>query len=231
MALRASVLGIMLAFCRCASALNPSLDINQYAHSAWTARDGFFKGTMTSIAQTPDGYLWVGTEFGLLRFDGVRSVSWQPPAGQHLPSNSIRSLLAARDGRLWIGTAEGLASWKDLKLTHYAELAGQDVFPLLEDRDGTLWAAGRTPAGTLCAIQTGSVHCYRNEGSFDRGAATLYEDSGGNLWAAAETRLWRWKPGPPKVYPMPSPGVTHSQALSEDNNGPLLIATQSGIKR
>src|SRR5260370_25278516 len=95
---------ILLASCPCAFALNPSLDINQYEHHAWTVREGFFKGTITSIAQTPDGYLWLGTEFGLLRFDGVRTVPWQPPAGEHLSSSDIQSLLAARDGRLWIGT-------------------------------------------------------------------------------------------------------------------------------
>src|SRR5271169_2867623 len=104
---------ILLACCPCASALNPSLDINQYAHTAWTVRDGFFKGSIRAIAQTPDGYLWLGTEFGLVRFDGVRSVSWQPPACERLPGNTVRNLLAARDGRLWIGTEKGLASWKD----------------------------------------------------------------------------------------------------------------------
>src|ERR1700684_1403472 len=98
----ATFLGVLLACCPCASALTPSLDINQYAHTAWTVRDGFFKGSITSIAQTPDGYLWLGTESGLLRFDGVRSVPWQPPAGEHLPSSNIRKLLAARDERLWI---------------------------------------------------------------------------------------------------------------------------------
>src|ERR1700729_308603 len=91
-------MGILLACCRWAAALNPSLDINKYAHTAWTIREGFFKGTVTSIAQTPDGYIWLGTEFGLLRFDGVRSVPLQPPAGEHLPASSIRSLLPARDG-------------------------------------------------------------------------------------------------------------------------------------
>jgi ligand-binding sensor domain-containing protein len=97
-------------------ALDPTLDVSQYAHTAWKIREGFSKGSITSIAQTPDGYLWLGTEFGLLRFDGVRSVSWQPPAGQHLPTSYIRSLVASRDGTLWIGTAEGLASWKYGKL-------------------------------------------------------------------------------------------------------------------
>src|SRR5215831_14422043 len=103
--------GLILA-CPSAFALNPALDLSQYAHTAWKVRDGFVKGAISSIAQTPDGYLWLGTEFGLLRFDGVRPVPWQVPAGQALPSTRIFSLLAARDGTLWIGTSKGLASWR-----------------------------------------------------------------------------------------------------------------------
>ena len=76
------VLGVLLACCACASAFDPSLDVSQYAHAAWTVRDGFVKGNIYAMTQTPDGYLWLGTEFGLLRFDGVRSVPWQPPAGR-----------------------------------------------------------------------------------------------------------------------------------------------------
>ena len=133
-------LGIILACCSTVFALNPSLNINQYAHTAWTVREGFFKGAVNAISQTPDGYLWLGTEFGLLRFDGARSVPWSAPAGEHLPSNNILSLLVTRDGRLWIGTAAGLASWKDGRLTHYPELAGQTVLALLVDRQGTSWA-------------------------------------------------------------------------------------------
>ena len=90
-------LGIVLASCTCALALDPSLDVNQYAHTAWKVREGFGKGAIYSITQTPDGYLWLGTEFGLLRFDGVRTMPWQPPANQHLPPGSIYSLVAARD--------------------------------------------------------------------------------------------------------------------------------------
>src|SRR5262245_39415371 len=118
-----------------ASALDPALDVNQYAHKAWIYREGFAPGQITAIAQTPDGYLWLGTEFGLLRFDGVKNSPWQPPK-QQLPSNYIFSLLATHDGALWIGTTKGLASWKDGKLTLYAEMAGQNIFKILEDHEG-----------------------------------------------------------------------------------------------
>src|SRR5215472_3055780 len=101
------------ALCPCAFGLNPALDINQYAHKAWTVREGFFKGSIYSIAQTPDGYLWLGGDEGLLRFDGVRHLKWAPPAGEQLPSANILALLASRDGTLWIGTSKGLVSWKD----------------------------------------------------------------------------------------------------------------------
>ena len=223
-------LGVFLACCPCASALNPSLDINQYAHTAWTVRDGSLKGAVWAIAQTPDGYLWLGTDFGLVRFDGVRFVPWQPPAGEHLPGGRIRGLFVARDGRLWIGADEGLASWKDGKLTHYPELAKQTVVGLLEDREGTVWAAGAAiAAGRLCAIQNSGVQCYGEDASLGSGMGVLYEDRRGNLWAAASgtAKLWRWKPGPPKVYPMPNP----VQGLSEGDNGALLISTLDGIKQ
>src|SRR5262249_55663615 len=154
---------LLVALLPCAFALNPALDVSQYAHTAWRVRDGFFKGSIYAIAQTRDGYLWLGTEFGLLRFDGVRTVDWQAPPGQQLPSGRISRLLAARDGTLWIGTFEGLASWKDGKFTPYPELAGQTVFALLEDREGSVWVAGGDVAavtGKLCAIRNASVQCY-----------------------------------------------------------------------
>src|SRR5262245_53809209 len=80
---------LALVWCPSAFALNPALDVSQYAHTAWKIRDGFSKGDITCVAQTADGYLWLGSEFGLLRFDGVRSIAWQPPAGQSLPSSTI----------------------------------------------------------------------------------------------------------------------------------------------
>src|SRR5580704_12213602 len=226
---RVALLASALTFWRpCALALNPALDVSQYAHTAWKIREGFSKGTIVAIAQTQDGYLWLGTEFGLLRFDGVRYVAWQPPADQGLPSSYIRSLLAARDGTLWIGTAEGLASWKVGHVTRYPELAGQSVGTLLEDHEGTVWAGGHAaPAGKLCEFRSGNVRCHGENGSFGQYVDSLYEDPRGNLWVASITGLWRWKPGPPKLYPMPD----RIQTLVEGDNGELLVEMLSGIRK
>ena len=222
---------ILLVACNSAYALNPSLDVSQYSHASWKIRDGFTRGAITSIAQTPDGYLWLGTEFGLVRFDGIRNVHWQPPPDQQLPSNTIMSLLGARDGSLWIGTSKGLAKWKDGKLTQYAELGEKYVFKILEDREGTIWASGITvTTGRLCAIQNSSVHCDGDDGALGRGAYNLFEDSKGNLWAGVKNGLWRWKPGPPKFYSLAGEpdGI---QAIGEDVDGTLLVGWKGGIHR
>lgn len=222
---------IVLACCPCAFALNPALDASQYAHTAWKVRDGFSKGSINSIAQTPDGYLWLGTQFGLLRFDGFKNVPWQPPPGQQLPSTHIFSLLAARDGTLWIGTYKGLASWKNGKLTQYAELDGRAIFKLLEDHEGTVWAAGgAVTTGRLCAIRNGNAQCYGEDGSLGRAAFSLYEDSKGKLWVGVKEGLWRWSPGPPQFYPLPGEpnGI---QGLGEDADGTLLVGWNGGIQR
>ena len=211
---------IFLLGCTPVLALDPSLDISQYAHTAWTVRDGFSLGNIYAMAQTPDGYLWLGTEFGLFRFDGVRSVPWQPPAGQHLPDRNINSLLVTRDGTLWIGTFGGLATWSGGKLTPRPELGQPFVASLFEDRDGTVWAGMLGTPGRLCAIRSGSAQCYGEDGGFSRAVWALCEDSSGTLWAAAESGLWRMKPGPPRRYATP----TELIGLSKGDDGRLLIA-------
>ena len=227
------VLGLVTLVCRCAFALNPALDVSEYAHTAWKVRDGFVRGTIGAIAQTPDGYLWLGTEFGLLRFDGVRTVPWQPPQGQHLPSDSVFSLLAARDGTLWIGTSKGLASWKDGKLTEYPELSGQWIrAPIFEDSAGTVWVGGVgfPPPAKLCAIHEGRVQCYGEDGGFVNGIRSVYEDRKRNLWVGLRDGLWRWKPGPPEFHPAPGPGMG-IQGLAEGDDGSLLFGPRTGIRR
>ncbi len=71
--------------------------------------NGLPQNTIHAIAQTSDGYLWLGTEAGLVRFDGVQFALFDRASKPALPDNDVRCLLAASDGALWIGTGEGLA--------------------------------------------------------------------------------------------------------------------------
>ena len=211
--------------------LDPSLDVSQYAHTAWKVSEGFNTGTIRAIAQTPDGYLWLGAEFGLFRFDGVRAVPWQPPAGEQLPSSLIRRLLTSRDGTLWIGTDKGLASWKDGRLARYPDIPAQRVDALLEDKEGAIWVGVETiPTWRLCAIRNVRVECSGEEGSLGLGVGTLLEDRSGNVWTGTGTGMWKWKPGVPNRIPLSGP-TAEIHALVEDNNGALLVATRGGIKR
>ena len=222
---------ILLGCCKSAYALNPSIHVSQYSHTSWKIRDGFAREAPEAIAQTPDGYLWLGTASGLFRFDGIRNVPWQPPSDQQLPSNAIMSLLATRDGSLWIGTSKGLARWKDGKLTQYAELAGRYIFKIIEDHEGTIWASGvAITTGRVCAIQSAGIHCDGDDGALGRGAFSLYEDSKGNLWAGVKDGLWRFRPGPPKFYSLAGEpnGI---QGIGEELDGTLLIGWNGGVYR
>src|SRR4029453_7314308 len=96
--------GMLLLCCSVAFALNPALAVSQYAHKSWKVREGVFKGSIYAVAQTLDGYLWLGTEFGLVRFDGVRAVEWQPSGDQ--------ALAAGPNGALWAATQGGLSRLK-----------------------------------------------------------------------------------------------------------------------
>jgi signal transduction histidine kinase/ligand-binding sensor domain-containing protein len=227
----AAFTGMLLA-CRGAFAL----DVSQYAHTPWKVRDGFVKGVISCIAQTPDGYLWLGTEFGLLRFDGVRTVPWQAPAGQTLPSTRIFSLLAARDGTLWIGTSKGLASWSGGKLNQYPALAGQAIrAAIVQDQEGTIWAGGlaSSPPGKLCAIRNGDMKCTGDDGGLGNGVSGLYEDGKHNLWVGVRNGLWRWKPGAPEFYAETAPAANGGgiQGIAEERDGAILFGALNGIGR
>lgn len=124
-------------------ALDPHQPIDELYHTSWTARDGL-SGSVSALAQTKDGYLWVGTSDGLYRFDGIEFEPYQPEAGS-FSAGSVSALLALPDGGLWIGYARGGASFlQDGRVTHYSE---RDGFPLalvrrfVQDGDGYVWAA------------------------------------------------------------------------------------------
>jgi signal transduction histidine kinase/ligand-binding sensor domain-containing protein len=214
----------------CALALNPSLDISQYAHNTWSLDKGFLKGAVHSIAQTPDGFLWLGTEFGLVRFDGVKAVEW--PINQSLPSTQIRSLMAGRDGTLWLGTSRGLVSIKEggPDSRSYPEFEGETVFALAEDRAGNVWAGGWSPTkATLCAVGNVCAPIDRRGAALGSVIGTAYRDGKDNIWVGTSVGVWRWNPAPPEFYPLP--GESGFDALAEDGDGRLLVATKGAIQR
>src|SRR5258708_36839830 len=92
-------------YCAPAAARDPNLPIGQLFHSSWTAKDGL-TGAVQTLAQTPDGFLWLGTTDGLLRFDGVSFERYKPEVGS-LPSTIVKTLLATPNGDLWIGYFNG----------------------------------------------------------------------------------------------------------------------------
>jgi signal transduction histidine kinase/ligand-binding sensor domain-containing protein len=185
------------------TALDPARRISQYGHTAWRVQDGVFDGSPIVIAQTSDGYLWIGTHTGLMRFDGVRFTRWSPPAGKRLLDSRIYSLLGARDGSLWIGTGYSISHWRDGDLVNYSQLSGR-IESIVEDDGGAVWLA-RTQAtdgmGPLCRIGNAQLQCYGvGEGIPFASAIRLETGSSGELWVGGYSELCRWKPGSCKSY-------------------------------
>jgi PAS domain S-box-containing protein len=195
---------ILLVLSSAAHAVRPSQQLGQYAHTSWTSRDEYSLGAVFAMAQTPDGYLWLASQSGVVRFDGEKFAPWQPPAGHNLP-NFPSSLMVSRDGTVWVGTWSGLASWDGSKLTVYPELAQMAVTDLLEGRDGTVWAGAAAPEGkgALCEIRRGRTTCDADDRRFGKTVWSLAEDSSGTLWVGADRGLWRWRPGPPRRFELP----------------------------
>ena len=187
------------------SALNPSRQISQYAHTAWRVSDGFFNGTPQAIAQTADGYLWIGTEAGLLRFDGVRFVPWTAPNGEHLPSSRIHSLLGSHDGSLWIGTSRGLVKWNHFELTG---IQGGSAFieSLIEGPQGKVWITQsqvRDHSGPLCEVAEDALHCHgASEGIPFPFAQPLFGDAQGDLWFGGSLGVGHWSSGNVNTFTM-----------------------------
>ena len=197
--------GILLLFLAPSSAwaVDPARHISQYAHSAWRTQDAVFNGSPVVITQTTDGYLWIGTNVGLLRFDGVRFSSWNPPGGQRLLDSRIYSLLGAHDGSLWIGTGYSISHWKDGELFNYPQLSGR-VESVVEDAEGAVWLV-RTQAtdgmGPLCRVQENRFRCYGTADGIPFPLAIwLDKGSSGELWISGYNELCRWRPGSSNTY-------------------------------
>ena len=115
---------ILLVFPLTAPALEPTTPLASYARQSWVMENGLPQNTVQALAQTPDGFLWIATEVGLVRFDGVSFTVFDKTTTPALPGNDIRCLLAARDGALWVGTSDGLARLKEGAITAYTTKDG-----------------------------------------------------------------------------------------------------------
>lgn len=181
-----------------AQALDPTRAISQYAHTAWRNRDGYFGSAPSAIAQTRDGYIWIGTSAGLVRFDGVRFIPWTPPKGSRaLSSGSITSLFASKDGSLWIGGGHGLARWYNGVLTDYPS-GNVLIDSILEDREGHIWIS-RTRitdgSGPVCEVVGSKLRCYgKTDGIPEPQVPAFTIDSSGNFWIGDQGLLTRWTP-------------------------------------
>ncbi len=123
-------------------ALEPSTPLANYGRQAWGMENGLPQNTVQALAQTRDGFIWLGTEVGLVRFDGNGFVVFDKNSTPALPGSDVHCLLETRDGVLWIGTSDGLARWKDGVVTAFSTkdgLPGNGIRALSEDRWGLLW--------------------------------------------------------------------------------------------
>ncbi len=176
-------------------AVDPNNYISQDAHTAWRIQDGMFNGAPHAVAQTADGYIWIGTEGGLVRFDEVRFVPWTEPAGKHLSRPSIYSILGSRDGSLWIGSGDGLARLTKGDLVNYPETFGR-TNAIVEDQQGTVWTvrSRNKGQGALCKVAGDKARCYgAADGLNCPYGSGLGVDREGNLWVGSPDALCRWK--------------------------------------
>ncbi|MEQ1761042.1 MAG: two-component regulator propeller domain-containing protein [Vicinamibacterales bacterium] len=119
--------------------------VSNYTVTTWTRRDGMVASPIWAIAQDQQGYLWLGTGAGPVRFDGVRFVRWESAGQNAFPRGTVLSILSSRDGSLWFGfSGTGIARLRNGALTLYDEPAGLSfIRTFVEDGDGRIWAGGR----------------------------------------------------------------------------------------
>jgi signal transduction histidine kinase/ligand-binding sensor domain-containing protein len=175
-------------------ALDRDRTIAQFHHTGWTVADGAPSG-VHELVQTTDGYLWLASTNGLIRFDGVRFQRYEPAEGGTLQSRDISTLLATPDGGLWIGRAGGATFLKNGRAVAYGKSDGMQLstfYHFLLDRKGTVWA---TTSRGLERFENSRWNKVGTESDFSADSATdLSSDSRGNLWVTAPGALFRLAP-------------------------------------
>ncbi len=226
--------GILLLLIRTpALALDPSLQISQYSHKSWQLEDGLPQNSVTSVAQTPDGYIWLGTQEGLVRFDGVRFKVFDKLTDDAITNNWVRQVYVDSRGRLWICTyGGGLLRREGDGFVAYTSRRGMPdnaVICVCEDQAGSIWAG--TNKG-LCRIKGRKIDVFNtSDGLSDDHITAIYPGKDKNLWIGTnQGGLNRWNQGKITHETGPQkkePAFHYVTSLFEDNQGQLWVGTSA----
>jgi signal transduction histidine kinase/ligand-binding sensor domain-containing protein/DNA-binding response OmpR family regulator len=192
-AVRGALVILLIAACGQARALDPTLQPSQYVLDNWQIPEGLPQSSAQAIARTPDGYLWVGTQEGLARFDGVRFTVFDSGNEAAIPNKNISVLFVDRAGRLWIGTRSGMAVLENGRFTWFkriTSLAHAYIRSIVEGKSGRLWVG--TENG-LFEISGGNLSYFdASNGLKDGRIRALQEDPDGVLWVGTATEFLRF---------------------------------------
>lgn len=218
-------------------ALDPDKPVDHYLVSKWGTAQGLPADTVNAIVQTPDGFLWLGTNKGLFRFDGM---TLEPiyfsdsPGGQ---SPYINTLLVAKDGGLWIGEKNNLIYLKDNQLQYVlkeGEKPASAISHIYQDSEASIWIA--TAGDYLFRFKDGKLtHFDHTNGVASSDVYDIQEDKNGYLWVAdVAGGLLLYRNGIFVAYPLPIKRATPDDFYSvysiyEDRRGVLWIGTNIGI--
>ena len=211
--------------------LDPSKEISQYSRQTWTKKDGLPQNSVRTILQTRDGYLWLATEEGLVRFDGSRFTTFNTRNTPQMTSNFVTWLREGVDGILWIGTTGGgVTAFKD---GHFSPLLvgavplKMSVRFLYQDRARNLWLS--TPNGLLCLAPDSSKKLYTvKDGLSDNMITGIVEDSSGRLIIGSWGGLSMFGNGRFCPYPFPDGSNPPIKSLYLDREGNLWCLSGKG---
>ncbi len=210
------------------SALNPDTPISGYWHRAWGPAEGMPRGEVTALAQTRDRYLWIGTDDGLIRFDGKRFESFNKRNTPAIRSNEVRALCAAPDGALWVGMQDGIVRFQGAERTRVETASGEAYVvtqSLLCQRDGSVLAG--TSEGGLFYVETGKSVPLPGWGfGTTETISALALDEGGAVWVGTRRAgLLRCaaRACEPMISPL-LPSTAQIMALAVSTDGRVWIA-------
>jgi signal transduction histidine kinase/ligand-binding sensor domain-containing protein len=199
-------LWLLLAFANAAFAIDPTERLAELSHTCWSTREGA-PANSGVIAQSADGYLWLGGATGLSRFDGEHFQSFTLPDGTPF-TGDVSALYAGKDGRLWVGMRFGQAySIQNGVMKAYGPqdgLPSHTIWDFAQSDDGTLWI--QTSVG-LFLLKGARWEAVGAEWGYSaRHGRRLLADRSGALWSYGPDGAFVLRRGATKFEPLVAPG-------------------------